>query len=94
MKNVEIISYEELSEIKGDILVNETPVGMYPKSYDTPVNEDIINNFRVLVDLIYNPMETELLKICKKLNRTVIGGLDMLIVQGVRSEEIWNDTQI
>lgn len=47
MKNVEIISYEELSEIKGDILVNETPVGMYPKSYDTPVNEDIINNFRV-----------------------------------------------
>lgn len=39
-------------------------------------------------------METELLKICKKLNRTVIVGFDMLIVQGVRSEEIWNDTQI
>lgn len=53
-------------------------------AYDTPVNEDIINNFRVLVDLIYNPMETEFLKIGKKLNRTVIRGLDMLIFQGCK----------
>lgn len=91
---VQVISYEDLKNIKGDILVNGTPVGMYPKVGVSPVSKDIIKNFDILVDLIYNPMETEFLKLGKELNKTVIGGLDMLIVQGIRAEEIWNDTKI
>lgn len=91
---VEVISYEDLKEVRGDILVNGTPVGMYPNMGVSSVSEDIIKNFDVLVDLIYNPMETEFLKIGKKLNKTVISGLDMLIVQGIRAEEIWNDIEI
>lgn len=91
---VQVISYEDLKNIKGDILVNGTPVGMYPNVGVSPVSKDIIKNFDILVDLIYNPMETEFLKLGKELNKTVIGGLDMLIVQGIRAEEIWNDTKI
>ena len=91
---VQVISYEDLKNIKGDILVNGTPVGMYPNVGVSPVSKDVIKNFDILVDLIYNPMETEFLKLGKELNKTVIGGLDMLIVQGIRAEEIWNDTKI
>lgn len=94
LEKVEVISYDTLKGINGDILINGTPVGMYPNVYNSPVNQDIIENFNVIVDLIYNPMDTEFLKIGKRLNKTVIGGLDMLIVQGVKAEEIWNDTKI
>lgn len=91
---VQVISYNDLKNIKGDILVNGTPVGMYPNVGVSPVSKDIIKNFDISVDLIYNPMETEFLKLGKELEKTVIGGLDMLIVQGIRAEEIWNDTKI
>ena len=63
LQNVDVISYEELKNISGDILINSTPVGMYPNINVSPVTEDIIRNFDALVDLIYNPMETKFVNI-------------------------------
>ncbi|WP_244834634.1 shikimate dehydrogenase [Clostridium sp. BJN0001] len=86
-------TYDEISDIKGKVLINTTPVGMYPNCGKSVVDEDIIRNFDVLIDIVYNPAETEFLKIGKKLNKKVYGGMTMLIGQAIKSEEIWQEKE-
>lgn len=93
-KNIKVISYEELSSLKGDILINSTPVGMYPNIEVSPVTKEVIDNFDSLVDLIYNPMETKFLSFGKELNKKTVGGLYMLVGQAAKAQEIWQDTII
>lgn len=92
--DVEIIDYEQLKTIKGDVLVNATPVGMYPNVDESPVSKEVIDNFDTLVDIVYNPKMTQFLKIGRKLGKKVCGGLYMLVGQAVKSEEIWHERNI
>ena len=93
-ERVEYTTYEKIKDIKGEILVNTTPVGMYPKVGVTPVGEEIIDNFNTLIDIIYNPRMTEFLNIGQKLNKKICGGLEMLVGQAIKAEEIWQETNI
>lgn len=94
LENVKLISYGELESLKGNILINATPVGMYPNTEESPVTKEIISNFDALVDLIYNPMETKFLSYGKELNKINVGGLYMLIGQAAKAQEVWQDTNI
>lgn len=91
---VEYITYEEIKHVKGDIIVNTTPVGMYPNIDASPVSENIIDNFKVLIDIIYNPRKTKFLEIGENLNKKICGGLEMLVGQAIKSEEFWQDRKI
>lgn len=91
---VEYITYKEIEHIKGNILVNTTPVGMYPKTNVSPVNEEVINNFDTLIDIIYNPRMTKFLELGHKLGKKVCGGLEMLVGQAIKAEEIWQEINI
>lgn len=91
---IEYVTYEEIENIKGHVIINTTPVGMYPNIGVSPVNKKVIDNFNTLIDIVYNPMETEFLKIGKELNKNVYGGLLMLIYQAIKAEEIWQDISI
>jgi shikimate dehydrogenase len=92
--DIEVIDYNELKNIKGYILINTTPVGMYPKVGISPVSENIIDNYKCLVDLIYNPKETEFIKLGEKVGKITCGGLHMLIWQAIKAQEIWQHTKI
>lgn len=94
LNNVNIISYEELKYIKGDIIINTTPVGMYPNINISPVEKEIVANFQDVVDLIYNPMETLFLTYANELKKNSISGLYMLIGQAAKAQEIWNNKKI
>ncbi|MEG1255738.1 shikimate dehydrogenase [Clostridium sp.] len=93
-ERVELIGYDELKNIKGDIIINATPVGMFPKEDVSPVDEDIIKNFDTIVDIIYNPSMTQFLFKGQALGKKTIGGLYMLIGQGVKAQEIWQKRAI
>lgn len=82
-------SYDQLDAMDFDILINTTPVGMYPNVGISPVDESIIKKADVLVDLIYNPEETEFLRLGRKHERVCCNGLLMLIGQAIKAEEIW-----
>ena len=72
------------------ILVNATSVGMYPDFEQIALPEDLKLNPEILVfDLVYNPIETALLKFARSQGAKAENGLDMLIYQGVASEKIW-----
>lgn len=94
-KEYDIIPYKGVSHLKyKDIIINTTPCGMYPNIGNCPIEKSSIALFPTVVDLIYNPKETLLLKHAKELNKNVVNGLYMLIGQAVSAQEIWNNIEI
>lgn len=79
---------------KGYLLVNCTPVGMYPEEGVSPVGEEIISRFDALADIVYNPMYTEFLRIGAKLGKRCAGGLYMLVAQAMKSQSIWRGEEV
>lgn len=83
------MTYSALESFKGDVLVNTTPVGMYPNVDNCPVGENVLANFDTVVDIVYNPVYTEFLKAAVRLGKKAVGGLYMLVAQAMKSQEIW-----
>lgn len=77
-----------------DIIINATPVGAYPNKEDIPLSECVVKNCENVVDLIYNPIETKLIKIAKRNNIKTQNGLEMLIIQAFYSQKIWFNREI
>ena len=73
-----------------DVLVNTTPVGMHPHTDASPVSQDVIRKCAAVIDLIYNPQQTQLLRYAAQLGKRWANGLLMLSAQAVKSQEIWN----
>ncbi|MCR5122433.1 MAG: shikimate dehydrogenase [Ruminococcus sp.] len=73
-----------------DLLMNATPVGMYPKINACPVPDSVIASADAVFDVIYNPGETQLIKKAKALGKKTSGGMAMLVWQAVRAHEIWD----
>lgn len=73
-----------------DILVNTTPLGTKGQSEDISIlSIDQLRDVKMVYDLVYNPVETRLIKNAKAAGIPSIGGLEMVIAQGVRQFEIW-----
>ena len=77
-----------------DIIINATPIGMHPNVDVEPiVKAENMSKDMVVMDLIYNPLETVLLKEAKKANAKAINGLGMLIYQGAVAFKIWTGVE-
>jgi len=72
-----------------EVLVNTTPVGMAPHSGEAPVDIDGLPPGAVVMDIVYNPLETELLRRARRRGCTVIGGVSMFVYQGALQFELW-----
>ena len=74
-----------------DLIVNTTSIGMKngPDPEHSPIPADLIPQNTVINDIVYNPIETPLIKAAKKKNIPTIGGLDMLVYQGIEAFELW-----
>jgi shikimate dehydrogenase len=72
-----------------DILINATSIGMKPKEAETPVKREFLRRDLVVFDIVYDPLETKLLREAKIIGAKTIDGLSMLIHQGAVSFEIW-----
>ena len=73
-----------------DLLVNATPVGLWPHTDDSIWPEEVrIPAHLTVFDLVYNPLETRLLHQARKAGARVISGLGMLVYQGAAAFELW-----
>jgi 3-dehydroquinate dehydratase / shikimate dehydrogenase len=89
--NVQVAS---LAEFKGnaDIIINCTPVGMQGHNEGvSPINAEALRNVQLVYDLIYNPMETQLLKDAKAAGCKTLGGMAMLIGQAAEQFRLWTE---
>jgi shikimate dehydrogenase len=78
-----------LGAVKADVLINATPVGMRPLMDETPVDRRHLARFLWVMDTLYNPLETRLLREAKAAGCGVITGLGMFIHQGAEQIRIW-----
>ena len=79
----------EAGRLQADILVNTTPVGMSPDTGLTPVPEACLQSGMVVMDAIYNPAETRLLREARKRGCRVVDGVEMFVCQGALQFEWW-----
>jgi shikimate dehydrogenase len=72
-----------------DIVVNTTSVGMWPNVQVMPISEDVLSDNLVVMDIVYNPLETALLRAAQKRGCRTVDGVAMFVLQGARQLELW-----
>ena len=90
----DVKTYEELRTMGGDLLINCTPVGMYPNIDASPVDASVMEKFAAAVDIIYNPAETLFMKLALQQGKPAANGLYMLVAQAVAADEIWLERKL
>ncbi len=92
------ISCEPLSTSKfegKDVVINTTPIGSYGSSIDeSPVNPSQLSGSGLVYDLVYNPIETRLLRDAKAIGCETLGGLEMLVAQAVLQFKLWTGLNV
>jgi len=80
---------QELEQAK--ILVNASPVGMFPKLKDSPVPKEYLHKGLIVFDIVYNPFQTLLLKFAKEKGAKTIAGIEMLVRQAGEQFRLWTN---
>jgi 3-dehydroquinate dehydratase/shikimate dehydrogenase len=82
------LKHEQFAKNSFDVLINSTPCGMAGNKQSMPIKESELNAGLVF-DMVYNPMETPLLKLAAERGIPVVTGMEMFVQQGARQFEIW-----
>lgn len=90
------LTYEQTASLHADadIIINASPVGMYPAIDTSPVDLTPYHNLEAAVDLIANPLETRFVKEARDMGVNAVGGLEMLVAQAKYAVEFFLDIQI
>lgn len=99
----EILNISRRGEIKFDdmekynhveVIVNATPVGMYPNNLESLLNLKDFPKLKAVADVVYNPLRTKLILDAKRLEIRTSTGLKMLVYQGIKANELFFDRKI
>lgn len=86
---VDYYHLSEFNKVQGQILINATPVGMAPDIDALPVQPKDLNQEMVVMDIVYNPLKTRLLKEAEKIGCATIDGVSMFVHQGAAQFKMW-----
>jgi shikimate dehydrogenase len=89
----EAIPPDAVDRCSASILVNATPVGMAPDIDGIPINPELLSRFQVVMDIVYQPLTTRLLREAQARGAATIDGLQMLIHQATAQFELWTGRQ-
>jgi 3-dehydroquinate dehydratase/shikimate dehydrogenase len=82
------IKKEALAKTSFDVIINSTPVGMAGQKHNQILEAKDLNT-KLVFDLVYNPIETPLIRLARQQNIPIITGIEMFVQQGARQFEIW-----
>lgn len=83
-------SYKDIAEVKDmDVILNATPLGMHPQENAIPLPKQYISKKQIVLDAIYDPFETRLLREAREQGAKVIHGMEMLLHQGAAQFELY-----
>jgi len=93
---IDAVPFDQASAVAAHaaLVVNTTPIGMYPDVDASPVADGAIANGQIVYDLVYNPTETRLLRESRARGATAIGGTDMLLAQAAESFRLWTGVEM
>ena len=84
----QVIARKYLASASFELIVNATPVGMYPHASASPLSARELN-CQIVMDLIYRPLRTQLLRIAAAKGIRVVSGVEMFLAQGFAQWELW-----
>lgn len=88
-------NYENVASLSDvEIVINATPVGMFPGDGVTPLEPSIFPRLRFVMDAVYNPLRTALAERARLIGVPSSCGLSMLVYQAIKAEEIWRKEKI
>jgi len=83
----------EIGQVQVDILMNGSPLGMWPKVDATPVDAKLLRRGMVVFDAVYNPRETRLLREAAQAGCVTVSGVEQFVGQAVEQFELWTGRQ-
>ncbi|PIZ94387.1 MAG: shikimate dehydrogenase [Candidatus Magasanikbacteria bacterium CG_4_10_14_0_2_um_filter_37_12] len=89
-----VVELENIQPEQVDVVINTTPVGMYPDVEKSPVPKEFLQSHHAVFDIVYNPLETKFLADARETGAQVISGIDMFIAQGMQQIELWQGIKI
>jgi shikimate dehydrogenase len=97
--NLHVSTWDKLPQLipQANLLVNTTPIGMYPKIEESPLSLEEMQNLpenAIAYDLTYNPSPTKFLSLAQQQGLIAIDGLEMLVQQGAAALKIWLNRDI
>jgi shikimate dehydrogenase len=89
--NAKFIAMHEIDKenFNADIIINTTPIGMYPDVGDSFFPSHLLNHKMIVMDIIYNPVKTKLLLQAQNKGCAIINGLSMFLHQGAAQFKLW-----
>ncbi len=81
-------------ELEADVMINATSLGMYPRDGETPVPKELLKKGMMVMDIVYEPLQTRLLREAKEKGCVTVDGLEMLVRQGIAQFEIWTGRRL
>lgn len=87
--DVKYYSLQDYKDYNCQILINATPIGMSPNIDEMPIKKEYLQKDMVVMDVVYNPLKTRLLKEAEDIGCITIGGVSMFVYQGVAQFELW-----
>jgi shikimate dehydrogenase len=92
--NLQVHDWQEIDHLISDcaLLVNTTPLGMYPNVHESPLSQQVVNKLTpntIVYDLIYTPNPTKFLAEAQQQGTIIIDGLEMLVQQGAIALQLW-----
>ncbi|NWF91662.1 MAG: shikimate dehydrogenase [Syntrophaceae bacterium] len=81
--------WSSISKLEPDVIINATSIGMYPYDTESPLPKEILREGMTVMDIVYRPLRTRLLRDAEERGCLTIDGLEMLARQGAGQLEIW-----
>jgi shikimate dehydrogenase len=83
------VPLEKIDAVQADLLIQTTSVGMYPHDEESILSPDNLKQGTVVMDIVYNPIETRLLRTAKARGCVTISGFSMFVHQGAEQFRLW-----
>jgi shikimate dehydrogenase len=81
-------------ELEAEVIINATSLGMVPRDGETPFPKYLLEKGMVVMDIVYLPLQTKLLREAKERGCLTVNGLEMLMRQGAAQFEIWTGRRL
>jgi len=83
------VPLKDIKSVEADLLIHATPVGMHPNVEQCIIAQDAIHERMAVMDIVYNPIETKLLRLARSQNCLAINGLGMFVHQAAEQFRLW-----
>ena len=90
------VCFRNFEQYDYDILINTTSVGMLPNIENSPISAHLIRKYKIMFDVIYNPLKTKLLNDAQTAGRdiVIISGIEMFIQQAAHAFKLWTNEEM